>query len=70
MTTHHPIASANFSKKTLRSLAKRGVYVIGSHHAPGANGSYVAVDAMTVYTLNDNGTARVRNFGEVIALAN
>ena len=65
--THHNIASADFSKKTLRALASRDLYVVGSTYAPSADGTWA--NAERVYTINDHGTARVRTFREVIALA-
>ena len=60
------IARRYFSAKTVRSLAKKGLSVVTAAHMPGANGSYIAADACTGFTLSDG---RIRTFLEVLAIA-
>jgi hypothetical protein len=53
-------AMNDFSRKTLRSLSRKGIALIGlSCDAAGSS----------LYVLNDNGTQRIRTFREVLALA-
>lgn len=63
-TAHHPIASANFSKKLLNKLAKCGLFIVSSTWIPGADGSYA--NGESAYMLSD-GT--MKTFLQVLALA-
>jgi hypothetical protein len=58
-------STKDFSKKEVKSLAKQGISIVGSNYTPGADGYYQEV----VYTLDDNGTSKVRTFREVVNLA-
>ena len=66
-TSHHHISSKDFSKVTLRKLAKLNIYVIGSTWLPGNDGSYA--NGMTGYELDDNGCGKVRTFMGVLAMS-
>lgn len=57
----------DFSPKTLKALAKKGIRVIGATWLPGQDGSFA--NGETGYNLDDNGTHRVRRFREVLELA-
>ena len=57
----------DFSKKTLRALASKGITLIGLHAIPDENGSFL--NSQRNYILNDNGTQRVMLFMQVLALA-
>ncbi len=61
---HHPIASANFSKKILNKLAKAGLLIVGSTYIPGDDGSFA--NGETAYLLSD-GT--MKTFMQVLAFA-
>lgn len=57
----------DFTKTTLRKLAKRGITITGLTSIPGADGTYF--NPTRGYVLNDNGTSRIRQHAEVLALA-
>lgn len=57
----------DFSRKTLRSLSRKGIALVGLSSAPDAAGSFL--NSTKLYVLNDNGTHRVRTFAQVLALA-
>lgn len=57
----------DFSKATLRKLAKRGITLTGITALPDADGTYF--NPTRGYLINDNGTGRVMVFAEVLALA-
>ena len=63
---HHPIASADFSKKTLKALAAQGIFVVGIQMVPGT-GPMPMANVTKAYCLDDNGTHKVRSLMEVIA---
>jgi hypothetical protein len=67
MTTNHPIPSSHFSKKTLKALNQKGIYIIGSTYVPGPDGSFANGD--TGYMLSDNETGKVRTFLQVLEMA-
>lgn len=59
----------DFSKATLRKLAKKGISIIGITAIPDMSHPMPYANASRGYILNDNGTQRVREFSEVTALA-
>lgn len=63
MTTHHPIPSTHFAKKTLRQLSKKGITITGATWIPGADGSYA--NGETAYELEVNGCRYLRTFLQV-----
>lgn len=60
-------AVRDFSRNTLRNLAKKGVAIVGATMLPDANGG--CANGEVGYSLAINGTHCVRTFREVIALA-
>lgn len=66
MNKHHEIASADFSKKTLKALSKQNIFINGIQMAMGSNGW---ANPTKGYTLNNNGTGMVRSFYQVLAMA-
>jgi hypothetical protein len=62
--THHNIASANFSKKTLKNLQKKGIFITSSFYSPGRDGTFA--NGETVYQLSNG---QVRTFLEILAIA-
>lgn len=67
MEKHNNIAGRHFNRKTLNALSRKGITLIGSTWAPGADGSFA--NGQTIYALNDNGTQRMRSYLEVLAVA-
>lgn len=61
------MATRDFTAKTIRALARKGIRLVDSRMVPDANGSCALGEI--VYTVDDNGTGRVRNHREVLALA-
>lgn len=57
----------DFSKKTLSSLAHKGIALVGICVIPGA-GDLPFASGERGYKLNDNGCLRIRSFSEVMAL--
>jgi hypothetical protein len=57
----------DFSRKTIRALARKGIALVGLSCAPDAAGSFL--NSTRLYVLNDNGTQRIRTFAEVRELA-
>lgn len=68
MSLSSRIASRDFSSKTLRALAKRGISLIGVQAIPGS-GSMPWANAEAGYVVSDNGTARVWTFAMVMGAA-
>jgi hypothetical protein len=62
------IVSRDFSKSTLRALAKKGVEIIDVTVIPG-EGSMPYANGSRGYSVNDNGTGRVWSFSQVLAAA-
>ncbi len=58
----------DFSPSTLRSLARKGIRVIGLTVIPGAGDTPFAAGERG-YRLDDNGCHRVRSFSQVMELA-
>ena len=58
------MATKDFSPKTLRNLARKGITVVSSQVVPDSTGSYAAGDM--AYLLS---TGELRTFAEVLALA-
>lgn len=56
----------DFSPKTIKALADKGITFVGATWAPDAQGSFAAGE--TVYQLNDNGTSKLRTFSQVLAI--
>lgn len=61
------IVRRHFAAKTLRSLEKRGIRVLGSTFIPDASGDFARGE--TAYTVDDNGRGRVWTFSEIIKAA-
>lgn len=64
MNTHHKIAASHFNKKTLRSLSKKGIFLVQSTLVPDIDGSYS--NGMTAYVLSNG---QMKTYLEVLALA-
>ena len=64
------LAKDHFGIRIVRKLAKKGIFLHDIQSLPDMNNPMPFANATTAYVLNDNGTARVRIFSEVIALAN
>ena len=64
---NHPISSSHFSKRTLKALNRKGIYIIGGTWVPGADGTYA--NGESGYMLDDNGTGRLMRFLQVLELA-
>ena len=58
----------DFSKKTIATLARKGITLIGLTVIPG-EGPLPFATGERGYCLNDNGCHRIRTFNEVLALA-
>ena len=61
------MACKDFSRSTIKSLAKKGVSLIGIQMVPSPKLGWL--DAEKCYTVDDNGTGRVWSFLETLALA-
>jgi hypothetical protein len=57
----------DFSKKTIKSLASKGITLIGLTTITGTDGTYA--NGERGYILNDNGTQRIMNWLQVDKLA-
>lgn len=62
------LARRDFSAKTLRTLSKRGVDVVGVQTLPGI-GSMPWANAERGYVVNDNGCGKVWTFAQVLGAA-
>ena len=58
----------DFTAKTVRALAKKGITIIGKTYIPGA-GDMPYANGQTGYQLNDNGCGRVRTHAQVREMA-
>ena len=58
----------NFSTKTVKALAAKGIAIVGSQAVAAFEGDVYF--SGVAYMLDDNGTGRLRTFTEVLALAN
>lgn len=67
MSTHHPIASKDFSRKTLGQLFRKGISVGGATVAPGADGTFA--NGERVYALVVNGCQYLRTHSQVLTCA-
>lgn len=65
---HNQISSKHFSAKTLKALARQGIYLLGLTTIPG-DGDLPYANGSTGYNINDNGTHRVLTFSQVLKLA-
>ncbi len=61
------MASQDFRRSVVTALSRKGIRLVGSQMVPDAKGSYALGEI--AYTLDDNGTGRVRTYSEVLALA-
>lgn len=59
----------DFSKKTLRALAARGMRVIGITYLPDPTSEMPMANGETGYLVDDRGTQRIMRFSEVLAAA-
>jgi hypothetical protein len=57
----------HFGLKTLNSLSRKGIRIIGMQALPDADGSFL--NSETGYTVDDNGTGKVLKFREVLEAA-
>lgn len=67
MTTHTAPAAKDFSKQIRTALTRKGIAIVGSTWLPGPGGDFT--NGERGYTLDDNGTQRIRTYLEVKALA-
>jgi hypothetical protein len=51
MNKHHPISAASFSSKTLRALAKKGLYLVSSTFVPAPGGDFT--NGESAYIISD-----------------
>jgi hypothetical protein len=65
--THHPIASKDFSRKTLGQLARKAIAVAGATFVPGADGSYA--NGERAYALVVDGCQYLRSHAQVLTCA-
>lgn len=66
MTKHHEIPASHFNNKTLKTLTKKGIAIVGMTALP-VNGSYL--NTQTGYELNNNGTGQIKNYLQVLEMA-
>lgn len=59
----------DFSKRTLKALARRGIRLIGLQAIPDMTSSMPMANATRGYVVDDNGCGRVWNFAEVMKAA-
>lgn len=59
----------DFSKTTLRRLARKGIAIVGLQAIPDMSSAMPFANVDRGYVVNDNGTARVWSFREVLANA-
>lgn len=64
MTNHHPICGSHFSAKTLRSLTKKGLFLVSATYVPGEDGTYA--NGETAYALSNG---KLVSFLDVLKLA-
>ena len=60
---------ADFSKKTLAALARKGISLVGLTVIPDMSSDMPFANGSRGYQLNDNGCHRIRSFSEVLELA-
>lgn len=60
-------AAKDFSKATIKALAKKGIRIIGAQACAAFDGDKFFTGV--AYKLDDNGTHRIRRFNEVLAIA-
>jgi Ser-tRNA(Ala) deacylase AlaX len=61
------IARRDFSSKTLRSLSKKGIALVGTQLIPHPVTGWINADRG--YVVDDNGTGRVWDFRQVMSAA-
>jgi hypothetical protein len=59
----------DFSRKTLRALSIRGIFLVGLTVIPDMASGMPFACGDRGYMINDNGTGRVLRFSDVLALA-
>jgi hypothetical protein len=59
----------DFSRTTLRNLARKGISLVGLQAIPNMASAMPFANADRGYVMDDNGTCRVLTFGEVERLA-
>ena len=59
----------DFSRKTLKALAAKGIKLTGLQAIPDMSSSMPYANATRGYVMNDNGTGRVWSHAEVLAHA-
>ena len=67
MTAIQQIAVRHFGKNTVAALRNRGIKILALTVIPNENGSMSGGD--TGYMICDNGTAKVRTYGQVVRMA-
>lgn len=65
--TQAATASKDFPKKMINELTRRGMRIIGTTWLPDSKGNYAKGERG--YTIDDNGTQRIRTYLQVMALA-
>lgn len=61
--------SKDFSKSVVKSLAKKGIRIVGAQSIPDMSKPLPFACAERGYLIDDNGTGRVWKYGEVVAAA-
>ena len=61
-------ASRDFTSKTVRALAKKGIRIIGICAIPDMSHPMPYANASRGYNLDDNGTHKIRSHKEVAAI--
>jgi hypothetical protein len=64
---HHPIASKDFSRKTLSQLTRKGIEIASATFVPGADGSFA--NGERAYALVVNGCQYLRTHSQVLVCA-
>ena len=60
---------ADFSKKTLRSLSRKGIAIVGITLIPDMSSALPFANGDRGYQINDNGCGRVWSFSQVLEAA-
>lgn len=59
----------DFSSKTLRNLARKGISIVGFAVIPNMSSDMPFANGERGYSVNDNGCGRIWTFAEVLAAA-
>lgn len=61
------LSTRHFGRKAIRTLALRGIRVLGLQACPDASGSFL--NSTTAYVVDDRGTGRVWTYAQVVEAA-